>query len=458
MKKILLILAAIVGLAGSMAAQDTLYRPSRYLYAQESDTFDSWLTTSHGGVLWNGQGILHDDIFQYFWGKEFVVRNSVTVYGVALCLSYVFHHWDTAHYHLNVFGMLLDRDNGQYIRLDSVRRVFNIKNAPDYYYAYRVTDIRFPPDYWHDGTSCTAPPLYYFAPLYEYYFPTPHVVKDTFYIGYKSFNTTCGENNYEPDSCGIYKNDGVYPITTASDTNCPGDTAWWLTHDARGLAYPWYPKWIRMQGFHNGIYCILTPPDADALPECPTVGNFHLKRYYNHCPIFEWADTTTRNYQIAYGPAGSDPDSCRHVPCNGWPYQLTDNTLDTNILYHAFIRQECYHECPVHDTNYWSAWSQPVPFYTGTHAPDTGQHTAAPALPPLAFDITPNPAHDRVSVTSVAAAPYQVSMVDESGRQLVSFTVQESAFVLDISAFPAGIYYLTLKSGRQSGTQKVVKQ
>lgn len=77
---------------------------------------------------------------------------------------------------------------------------------------------------------------------------------------------------------------------------------------------------------------------------------------------------------------------------------------------------------------------------------------------PVEFTLTPNPAHDYVTVTVNREDSYQISVRDESGRLLESFRAQGSVFRLDFSTLPAGVYYVTLKSGQGAGTQKVVIQ
>lgn len=76
----------------------------------------------------------------------------------------------------------------------------------------------------------------------------------------------------------------------------------------------------------------------------------------------------------------------------------------------------------------------------------------------LPFSLTPNPAHDRVVVSVGDVASCQVAVRDESGKLLASWVANESTFVLDITSYPAGVYYVTLQSGQRVATQKVVKQ
>ncbi len=431
-----MILFALTCALGVLKAQDTLDRPAHYLYQLESDTVD----VAVGGYP--------PSETRHFLGKEFVVNQPRTIYGIASTYYCRYSRYDGVS-DVVTYAMAIQKDSGQYMRLDSVRRIYD--TIPDRYYAYRHT--------YEQGTqeefNCQwRIPKISILPLYEFYFRTPITVHDTFYLGFKGYHKDHGAN-FDPQK--PLPNCYMCFLGTHSPDTCDVDTSWWMYLDRFYPPWPTATIWWRSPGARNSIFGILTPSDTDRVAECPMVEGFALQRYYNHTPIFQWTDTATRDYQIAYGPAGVPPDSCRIVPCNGWPYRITDNTLDSTILYHAFIRQMCHHDCWVHDTNYWSAWSEPVSFYTGTHAPDTG-HTSIYAPQPLAFSLTPNPAHDRVAVSAEGEGPYQVALHDETGRQLVSFSIQESVFSLNLSAFPAGMYYITVKSGQRVGSQKVVKQ
>lgn len=437
-KNILMIIFALTCTLGTLKAQDTLDRPAHYLYQQKADTVDMTVSGLSGYLA------------NHFLGKEFVVSQPRTIYGIAATYYCRYGHYDGVS-DVVTYAMAIQKDSGQYIRIDSVRRIYD--TIPDHYYVYRYT-VQPGPDAIIDCQWRT--PEIYIAPLYEFYFKTPLTVHDTFYLGFKCFHKDHGDN-FDPEK-PLHYSRYLHLLATYSIDSCYEDTCWWLNlYRQQYYPQPTDAIWRRFPVARNSIFGILTPPDTDRVAECPVVEGFSLQRYYNHTPIFQWADTATRDYQIAYGPAGVPPDSCRIVPCNGWPYRITDNTLDSTILYHAFIRQMCHHDCWVHDTNYWSAWSEPVSFYTGEHAPDTGRISIY-APQPLAFSLTPNPAHDHVVVSADGEGPYQVAMHDETGRQLVSFSSQESVFSLNLSALPAGMYYLTVKSGQRVGSQKVVKQ
>ena len=86
----------------------------------------------------------------------------------------------------------------------------------------------------------------------------------------------------------------------------------------------------------------------------------------------------------------------------------------------------------------------------GINAPD--------AKAPL-FTLTPNPAHHSVTVTVNPQFPIlnaQLSISDAAGRELYSTKVSTLNVQLSISQYPAGTYFVTLRTPDTSSTQRLV--
>ena len=75
----------------------------------------------------------------------------------------------------------------------------------------------------------------------------------------------------------------------------------------------------------------------------------------------------------------------------------------------------------------------------------------------LQVEIYPNPTSGIVNV-NFATAGYELVLFDMNGKLLKQQTANEQNTILNISQFPSGIYFLTVKSGDKVYTQKVVKQ
>ena len=77
------------------------------------------------------------------------------------------------------------------------------------------------------------------------------------------------------------------------------------------------------------------------------------------------------------------------------------------------------------------------------------------------FSITPNPAHSSVTVTlnsQLSTLNYQLSMTltDAAGRELLTLKVQQPKFTVPLAQYPAGTYFLTLRTHDTSSTQRLV--
>ena len=100
-----------------------------------------------------------------------------------------------------------------------------------------------------------------------------------------------------------------------------------------------------------------------------------------------------------------------------------------------------------------------------TATTQTPENTSAAAPSPLGEDwvgatilrIFPNPTNSTVTVEFTAATTGTLRVSDAMGKQLGSFTVSGSNVTVDISAYPAGTYLLTLIATDRIDTQRVVK-
>ena len=71
--------------------------------------------------------------------------------------------------------------------------------------------------------------------------------------------------------------------------------------------------------------------------------------------------------------------------------------------------------------------------------------------------IFPNPTSSTITVEFTAATTGTLRVSDAMGKQLGSFAVSGNTVTVDISAYPAGTYLLTLIANDRIDTQRVVK-
>ena len=98
---------------------------------------------------------------------------------------------------------------------------------------------------------------------------------------------------------------------------------------------------------------------------------------------------------------------------------------------------------------------------TASPAPSRGGETAADVLSgdgrASILKIFPNPTNSTVTVEFTAATTGTLRVSDAMGKQLGSFAVSGNTVTVDISAYPAGTYLLTLIANDRIDTQRVVK-
>ena len=299
------------------------------------------------------------------------------------------------------------------------------------------------------------------------YFNPPILVTDTFYIGFDikrpveswpGYNLgddllpllgNCwGENMTVPDSIT------EFPMYHAF-YNCL------LNENGEVERFNWYT----LVNF-VGVCPILSVPDTDTFG-CPEVEEFAFAGMYAGSPTFVW-DTAGEHdyYQIAYG--------AYDLPVHRLQRDTTSRNfielfgLSPDIYYQARVRARCHHRCPIHDTVMWTAWSDPVYFYTCDYMPDTthqpeGIHTPDTQVSSLnsQFSISPNPARggERQVVEIGGQVPLQgltLTLLDAAGHEVLRMEVREHRFALPTQGLPAGVYMATLSSPHGKATRRVV--
>ena len=100
----------------------------------------------------------------------------------------------------------------------------------------------------------------------------------------------------------------------------------------------------------------------------------------------------------------------------------------------------------------FTAYFELIPQPEGINAPD--------AKTPL-FTLTPNPAHNSVTVTvnpqlSILNSQLSITLSDAAGRELLNSRVSTHNFQLSISQYPAGTYFVTLRTPDTASTQRLV--
>ena len=103
----------------------------------------------------------------------------------------------------------------------------------------------------------------------------------------------------------------------------------------------------------------------------------------------------------------------------------------------------------------FTAYFEPIQ-HEGIAAPD-GQFSTLNSQ----FSITPNPARNSVTVTINSQLPilnsqFSLTLSDAAGRELLNTKVSTPNFQLSLSQYPAGTYFVTLRTPDATSTQRLV--
>ena len=434
----LLYLLVFVTLHISVTAQDTIY-PYEPGYPFYADSVQYFWETSSGYPFY----------FNRIFATSTVFDRQVTVTGLAI--AGVYNSRDDNFNHrgnpAKVWGVLATVNGDDY------------SHATVHYTRPRIIQSRWPTNCNYD--SCYINVRYtsfcsndtekidevYGA--YLLYFDEPITISDTVYLS-------------------MFATD--YQDTTDFIAFCVEETPYCL-----GLQnWPWKVIAFDLDSAHNptfvqythGVYrsliCpIFTVPDTDSF-SCPEVEGFGFAGMMAGSPVFAW-DTAAEHglYQLAYGPYDMPLDSLRIAETGGRYIELFDNSLSQDVYYQARLRAQCHHRCPIHDTVMWTAWTDPVYFYTGNQMPDTTHHSEpegiAEAGGQAAFVLAPNPAHGSMTLTleGMPADGTVLTIHDGAGREVLRRVLSERVTRIETEGWAAGVYTVTVSTPRGMTTRRL---
>ena len=290
------------------------------------------------------------------------------------------------------------------------------------------------------------------VPVYSFYFDNPIPVSDTVYLGmYITDGIPRGGIRYGD----VYRN-YLCNCSGVPTNTIPG--AEWNVDDTGALH-------LHIIGYGDLLECIFpiySMPDTDSFG-CPEVEGFGFAGMMAGSPTFTWTPAAEhRLYQLAYGPYDAPLDSLQVVETDNYFLELSDPSLSRDIYYQARLRAKCHHACPVHDTVIWTAWTDPVYFYTGDNMPDTTHHHGGPegiaeVNGPVHFALAPNPAHGSVTLTleGMPVAGTVLTIHDGAGREVLHRTLHERVTRIATKGLAAGVYTVTVSNPQGMGTHRL---
>ena len=99
--------------------------------------------------------------------------------------------------------------------------------------------------------------------------------------------------------------------------------------------------------------------------------------------------------------------------------------------------------------------------FTAYFEPIQHEGIAAPDGRRPLFTLTPNPAHNSVTVTinsqlSILNSQFSIALTDAAGRELLTLKVQQPKTTIPLGQYPAGTYFVTLRTPDATSTQRLV--
>ena len=394
MKKTLFFIFAIASLwqMNTLAQDTTEYLDPRYMFKtriQRVTHHPSSIVYMYDPVrYWNmmncetiSLGSAYSEMFAYF------TKDTVKIFGVAITMTEV----DSAVLRANHFqATLANRPSG----IGAINFIDTVEWV-------HGSIERFRYFIWGEGVRYDS-----IVPVYEFYFDQPHIVTDSFFVGYFMRELIeyphIGELYFSRDSCWIH----------------------YHTMDPRT------PTYSISQGLHerwSSYFPILQPCRT---PVAPRVTVMH------DTVRIAW-DEQPDSVQLAIIPlsqAGGDSI-----------YDVTDTVLYINGIsdgiYLASIRTKCTRNM------YWSLWSDSTSITVNNLSIST---TPAPEV-----TLSPNPTGNILTVRC-SAEMTAVELYDMQGRQFLTAPCKGSEAVLDLSALPTGTYVLQAKVSQGQTIHKVV--
>ena len=448
--KTLILSAALLSCAATAVAQshyyhlvgDTVYGRSPIYY------YDWWPDV-------DSMGLLPDSAISSYWpGTRFFLHttsDTLKIIGIASTMAYLnmsdlthpYEECDTTMDTAMYYTLFAATPNGP-VELAKACWTADYNTCPKRYMALPYTY-----SYGEGSYYCkdTLHPTYNIASLREYYFNSPVIVTDSFYLGLEHLYRRTDNidestrNIYDQYSTvHVYRNGALHQyLPTAECTQkippqrimyrrrpAPhvSDTSWKYTTetDIYQLVFPIIEVDTVGMPYDTSLF---TCP----VPETPTLisrGDYWAR--------ISWDDHDgNSNWMVSVVAAGGNPDNGRQIHATESPLYIYGLSPDTTYD----IRVKGWCSKPMYEG--WGDWSDPLTLDT-VPAP---QGIAAPANEKVT--LSPNPARGTVTVTTESPQG-TLAVVDMQGRQLLSMPLAGTETVVDIHTLAPGTYVVTLNT------------
>ena len=254
----------------------------------------------------------------------------------------------------------------------------------------------------------------YVAPVFEYYFETPVLVYDTFYVGWSRLLST-------------------QPYFFLYNLSIDSMTSYWIQNERPLESYDNHQQYL-----WGGVFPIIQPNRHCRVPAAPS--------------LVVYSGTNTVRFTLPYAAGDSLVLSIAgygQPADSGTVYPVTDSIMDIVIpdsgRYTARLMRICQRYGGV---MLQSDWSGPTHFFIVNNLA-IGQPSD------MGVSIVPNPATDAVTV-SADATLLTLELRDLLGRTILTQQPASTKTTVDVSTLPAGTYILRLHTPQGIATKKLI--
>ena len=207
----------------------------------------------------------------------------------------------------------------------------------------------------------------------------------------------------------------------------------------------WQPLYFNIPEFSNmfPIFDTSTSTTVLAPDSCPTPTELRMEPLGHNCYLFSWDGNGANKWEFSItndSLPNADSMSLRNIAF------ATVDELDSNQWYTVRVRAVC-------DSNNISDWSEPLRFYVGNTTPDLP--VAMPSLVEQYTSVMPNPAQDRVTISS----SFQVNTIEIyslEGKLMRRQSPHSISTMVTVTDLPAGIYMLRIVTSGGTIFKKLV--
>ena len=488
MKKLALVISLLICFGNILMAQapytnptgDTLTgRDSTYFYSNWYDTVQNasgWETLEedfmierfgynpNAGVTRN-QASHHTGT--YTTGRLMYAPRSMSVIGIAASAEVYktfdiedlnYYSWEMSNYYAFALNLMIDTTIAG--RLTEYLQLYVPKSKDGWDLAaqagWNVTDSH---RYIHlPNNRCRLPGVS--SPLYEVYFDHPYTVQGPFVVAGTRLNNHY-DSIYNSDiHCALYTSH--HPVTRYTTVfheynNVEATRDSIQMFDTMAFMNEGYTTFTMKEVWQMAQVIFPIFDTGWVPPVCMPVENLRCDTSY------QWPDRITlmwdgwrehERWQLAYGPAGMDPDTVSNFYYYTQPYcTLTTATLDTGVRYVVYVRGWCD---SVED---WSPWSDSLSVMIGHEADTTGHGddpgTQIGSVLQQYTHLYPNPAHGMVQVIS-SFGLRRLEAYTLDGRKVLDTPATGISAAFDTKDWPAGTYIVSIRTSRGTLVQKLV--